>query len=43
MKKQHFTIQLSQVKRRVKWSFNPATRTIPSKKQYSRKNYKIDY
>ena len=28
---------------RITWGFNPVTRKIPSKKVYSRKNYKIDY
>lgn len=41
--KQKLTIKPSQIKTRVTWGFNPTTRTIPSKKLYSRKNYKIDY
>lgn len=41
MKKQ--TIKILKIKQRVTWGFNPATRTIKSKKIYSRKNYKINY
>ncbi len=37
-----FTIQPSKIKQRVVWGFSPMTRTIKSKKIYSRKNYKIN-
>ena len=37
------TIKIPKIKSRVTWGFNPSTRTIKSKKLYSRKNYKIDY
>ena len=37
------TIKIPKVKSRVTWGFNPVTRTIKSKKLYSRKNYKINY
>jgi len=37
------TIKIPKLKQRVTWGFNPATRTIPSKKIYNRKNYKVDY
>ncbi|MEA3315155.1 MAG: hypothetical protein U9Q30_04810 [Campylobacterota bacterium] len=45
MKKQKikFRINTSEIKTRVTWGFNPVTRTIKSKKVYSRKNYKISY
>lgn len=43
MKKQKLTIKKSNIKTRVTWGFNPATRTVPSKKIYTRKNYKIIY
>jgi len=35
MKKQ--TIKIPKLKQRVTWGFNPVTRTVPSKKVYSRK------
>lgn len=41
MKKQ--TIKIPKLKQRVTWGFNPSTKTIPSKKIYSRKNSKIKY
>ena len=28
-------------KARVTWGFNPVSRVVPSKKKYSRKNYRI--
>jgi len=31
------------IKTRITWEFNPVTRTIKSKKVYSRKNFKIIY
>jgi hypothetical protein len=37
------TIKVPKVKIRVTWGFNPCSRTIKSKKIYSRKNYKINY
>ena len=43
MKKQKLTIKKSQIKTRVTWGFNPVTRTVPSKKLYSRKKYKLTY
>jgi len=36
-------IKIPKIKSRVTWGFNPVTRTIKSKKLYSRKNYKINY
>ncbi|WP_265936268.1 hypothetical protein [Poseidonibacter antarcticus] len=41
MKKQ--TIKIPKLKQRVTWGFNPVTRTIKSKKLYSRKNCKIEF
>lgn len=43
MKRQKLTLKKSKIKTRVTWGFNPVTRTIPSKKIYSRKNNKIYY
>jgi len=43
MKKQKLTIKKSKIKTRITWGFNPTTRTIPSKKLYTRKNYKVTY
>ena len=37
------TIKIPKIKSRVTWGFNPVTRTIKSKRLYSRKNYKIEY
>ncbi len=34
-------IKSSQIKTRVTWGFNPVARVKPSKKVYSRKNYKV--
>ena len=39
--KTKLTIKKSQIKSRITWGFNPVTRVKPSKKVYSRKNYKI--
>ena len=39
-KHRKLSINSSQIKARVTWGFNPVTRTIKSKKIYSRKNYK---
>jgi len=36
-------IKIPKIKSRVTWGFNPVTRTIKSKKLYTRKNYKIEY
>ena len=41
--KSKLTITPSQVKSRITWGFNPVSRTIKSKKIYSRKNYKTNY
>lgn len=41
MKKQ--IIKVPRIKQRVLWGFNPATRTVKSKKVYSRKNYRVEY
>lgn len=30
------------IKHRIIWGFNPITRTIPSKKVYSRKKYNVN-
>jgi len=35
------TIKSSQIKTRATWGFNPIARVKPSKKVYSRKNYKV--
>jgi hypothetical protein len=35
-------IKIPQQKQRVTWEFNPVTRVKPSKKCYSRKNYKVE-
>lgn len=43
MKKQQLTVKKSKIKTRVTWGFNPAIRTIPLKKLYSRKKYKLTY
>jgi len=37
------TIKIPKLKQRVTWGFNPATRTIKSKKIYNRKKFKIEY
>jgi len=43
-KKIHIKIKIkNDPKQRVTWGFNPMTRIVPSKKIYSRKNYKISY
>ena len=36
------TIKIPKIKQRVVWGFSPATRTIKSKKLYSRKKYKTN-
>jgi hypothetical protein len=41
MKKKSLIIKPTQMKTRVTWGFNPVTRTVKSKKTYSRKNYKL--
>lgn len=41
MKKQ--TIKIPKVKQRITWGFNPVTRKIKSKKDYSRKNHRVEY
>jgi len=41
--KTKLTIKIPKIKSRVTWGFNPVTRTIKSKKLYTRKNYKIEY
>ena len=35
-------IKVAHQKQRVTWGFNPTTRVKPSKKLYSRKNYKVE-
>ena len=37
------SIKIPKIKPRITWGFNPSTRIKPSKKIYSRKNYKIEY
>lgn len=39
MKKINMNIKKSQIKTRVTWGFNPVTRIVPEKKNYSRKNF----
>lgn len=39
MKKQ--IIKIPKLKQRVIWSFNPVTKTIPSKKIYNRNKFRI--
>ena len=34
-------IKIPKLKQRVTWSFNPVTKTIPSKKIYKRNKFKI--
>jgi len=41
MKKTSMTIKSSELKTRVTWGFNPVARVKPSKKAYSRKNYRV--
>ena len=41
MKKQSINIKSSKIKTRVTWGFNPVARVVPSKKSYSRKNYRV--
>ncbi|EDZ63560.1 hypothetical protein SMGD1_2051 [Sulfurimonas gotlandica GD1] len=41
MSKQLLKIKTSEIKSRVTWGFNPVTRVKKSKKDYSRKNYKM--
>ncbi len=40
MKKETVKIQMSQIKTRVTWGFNPVARVKSSKKIYSRKKFK---
>lgn len=40
--KQRTTIKIPRQKQRVVWGFSPVTRVKPSKKIYSRKNYKAE-
>ncbi len=40
MKKETVKIQMSHIKTRITWGFNPIARVKPSKKIYSRKKYK---
>ena len=35
-------IKIPHQKQRVTWGFSPVTRVKPSKKRYSRKNYKVE-
>ena len=38
------TIKIPKQKQRITWGFNPVSRVKPSKKHYSRKNFKLsDY
>ncbi len=41
MSKKILKIKTSKLKTRVTWGFNPVSRVVPSKKKYSRKNYRI--
>lgn len=36
-------MKLKQHSQRVVWGFNPVSRTVPSKKRYSRKKVKQDF
>lgn len=41
MKKQN-KISIPHKQQRITWGFSPVTRIKPSKKRYSRKNYKVE-
>ena len=40
--KNNIIIKISHQKQRITWGFSPVTRVKPSKKHYSRKNYKVE-
>ncbi|MFK5936902.1 MAG: hypothetical protein QM497_00765 [Sulfurimonas sp.] len=40
--KTKINISIPKQKQRITWGFSPVTRVKPSKKRYSRKNYKVE-